>query len=551
MPSLTNKIVANIKKTNADVNSFVNTNNVVCIDTSNNRIGINTRTPRYSIDISGLGPTNVIYVNKMIVSDNATIGDISCTNNIDASGAFIRHINYTSISGSTIKSKQLITISAEIVDLCINNIRLNTLAAYRIDSSLIYINNGGILAGDISINNLVITGRFSGGNNTSFTELNLTTSKIDTMNSTNSFIKNIDCSSIKVDTSANFNGLTNINNIINISYGSFQTLSGNILKATSIIGTTISCEHLGTKDCSINGTLTVSNIKDLNGNDIIRSGGLVVSTGTSVFSGLTVSDILKINNSCDISNLKITRKLDFSNNASLIMPTYFSNTLIERKSIAVDISDSSMNIIKYYNTNNSWSNIYTKNHYASLDIKREISGNDISSITQNTQISYFIAEASNLRINLINNNYKYIPLDFKLIGSKVANSGRDIFKIVDISSNKPSGKLIVPDISGVYEINASVSMKYLNRIPGDVEPNTYCFGLYNSILDSDISYIYLENMNNILTFDNSFNYSSSSLNYIGPLFNNGDGFIFLISSAKDLDYLAIDRFNGSIKLLNY
>lgn len=551
MSSLTNKIVANIKKTNADVNSFVNTNNVVCIDTSNNRIGINTKTPRYSIDISGLGPTNVIYVNKMIVSDNATIGDISCTNNIDVSGAFIRHINYTSISGSTIKSKQLITISAEIVDLSINNIRLNTLAAYRLDSSLIYINNGGILAGDISINNLVITGRFSGGNNTSFTELNLTTSKIDTMNSTNSFIKNIDCSSIKVDTSANFNGLTNINNIINISYGSFQTLSGNILKATSIRGITISCEHLGTKDCSINGTLTVSNIKDLNGNDIIRSGGLVVSTGTSVFSGLTVSDILKINNSCDISNLKITRKLDFSNNASLIMPTYFSNTLIESKSIAVDISDSSMNIIKYYNTNNSWSNIYTKNHYASLDIKREISGNDISSITQNTQISYFIVEASNLRINLINNNYKYIPLDFKLIGSKVANSGRDIFKIVDISSNKPSGKLRVPDISGVYEINASVSMKYLNRIPGDVEPNTYCFGLYNSILDSDISYIYLENMNNILTFDNSFNYSSSSLNYIGPLFNNGDGFIFLISSAKDLDYLAIDRFNGSIKLLNY
>jgi len=63
--SLTNKIVANIKKTDADVNSFVNTTNVVCIDTSNNRIGINTKNPRYSIDIIGTGPNNMISVNKL------------------------------------------------------------------------------------------------------------------------------------------------------------------------------------------------------------------------------------------------------------------------------------------------------------------------------------------------------------------------------------------------------------------------------------------------------------------------------------------------------
>jgi hypothetical protein len=99
-------------------------------------------------------------------------------------------------------------------------------------------------------------------------------------------------------------------------------------------------------------------------------------------------------------------------------------------------------------------------------------------------------------------------------------------------------------------------MRYLNKIPGDVEPNTYTFGIYslktNSInLNTDISYIYTENKNNILAFDNSFNYSSSSLNYVGPLFNSSNAFIFLISSTKDLDYLVIDTFNGSIKLLNY
>ena len=92
-------------------------------------------------------------------------------------------------------------------------------------------------------------------------------------------------------------------------------------------------------------------------------------------------------------------------------------------------------------------------------------------------------------------------------------------------------------------------MKYLNRIPGDVEPNNYSFGLYDSSLNSTNCYV--EHTNNILTFDNSFNYSSLSLNYIGPLFNNSNGFIFLISSAKDINYLVIDRFSGSIKLLNY
>ena len=108
--SLTNKIVANIKKTNADVKSFVDTSNVVCIDTSNNRIGINTKTPRYSIDIIGTSPSNLIYVNKLEVGASASIRDISCLNNIDASSASIKYINYTNISGDNINSNSLTNI---------------------------------------------------------------------------------------------------------------------------------------------------------------------------------------------------------------------------------------------------------------------------------------------------------------------------------------------------------------------------------------------------------------------------------------------------------
>jgi len=552
--SLTNKIVANIKKTDADVNSFVNTTNVVCIDTSNNRIGINTKNPRYSIDIIGTGPNNMIYVNKLLIENIAIIKDISCLNNIDASSATLQHINYTTISGNSIISKAIVTISANIIDLSISRLKLNDLSATNIDASYLRVSNGGDLSGHIIVRKLTVLGDFSGGNATSFSSLVIANSSLATMNSINSYIQNIDCSTIKVDTSANFRGDVFCRKNIDLSSGSFITLSGNILYANNFRGISISCERLVTQDCSINGTLQVNKIEDLSGRSIIGEGGaLNVNTLGSRFTGLSVTETLTIDNNCDISNLRINRKLDFSNVASLIMPTYsLVHSLRQSKSIAIDISDMSMNIIKVYNSNSSWSNIYTKTHYASLDINRELSGNDISSITINAQPNYFIENSNNLIINLANNNkYKYIPLSFKIIGSKIAYSGEGIFKILDISSTSRNGKLKVPDICGVYEINATISMKYLNRIPGDVEPNTYIFGLYNSVLNSDISYIYLENANNILTFDNSFNYSTSMLNYIGPLFNNSDGFTFLISCTKDLDYLVIDRFNGSIKLLNY
>ena len=546
--SLTNKIVANIKKTNADVKSFVDTSNVVCIDTSNNRIGINTKTPRYSIDIIGTSPSNLIYVNKLEVGASASIRDISCLNNIDASSASIKYINYTNISGDNINSNSITTISANILDLSISRLTLKDLSTGYLDASYLRVYNTVDVCGNMTIKNLTVTGDFSGGNSRSFTSLIISSSTLTIMNSTNSYIRNIDCSAIKVDICANFIGNVFCRNNIDISGGSFQTLSGNILNSVNLRALTISCERLVTNDCSINGTLQVNKIQDLCGNSIIEAGGaFIVNTLGSTFAGLRVSESLIIDNNCDISNLRINKRLDFSANASLILPTYsLNNTSNEPNSLALEMLNISMNRIKIYNSNSSWSNMYTKTHYASLDLNREISGNNV--------VNYVIENSNNLIINNASTNiiYKYIPLQFKLINSSPANSGTNIFNIldiVDISSTKLKGKLSVPDLSGIYEINATVSMKYLNRIPGDVEPNNYSFVLYDSSLNSDMCYV--ENTNNILTFDNSFNYSSLSLNYIGPLFNNSDGFVFLISSAKDINYLVIDRFNGSIKLLNY
>ena len=545
--SLTNKIVANIKKTNADVKSFVDTSNVVCIDTSNNRIGINTKTPRYSIEIIGTAPSNLIYVNKLEVGASASIRDISCLNNIDASSVSLRKLHFITLSGDNINSNSLTTISANILDLSISRLALRDLSTINLDVSYLRVSNRVDVCGNMTIKNLTVTGDFSGGNSTSFTSLIITSSTFTTLNSTNSYIRNIDCSAIKVDICANFNGNVFCNNNIELSGGSFQTLSGNILNSVNLRALTISCERLVMNDCSINGTLIASNINDLSGNPIIQ-GGSIITRGdtTSSFGNITVTTKLNIQNNCDISNLRITKRLDFGTNASLIMPTYSLNSASEQRSLAFEMLNISMDRIKIYNSNSGWSNIYTKTHYASLDLNSEISGNSTSSITVNNVVNYFIDNSDHL---IYNTNYKYIPLQFKIIGDKTATSGINIFNILDISSTKPSGKLKVPDVSGIYEINSTISMKYLNRIPGDVEPNNYSFGLYDSSLNSTNCYV--EHTNNILTFDNSFNYSSLSLNYIGPLFNNSNGFIFLISSAKDINYLVIDRFSGSIKLLNY
>jgi hypothetical protein len=127
--------------------------------------------------------------------------------------------------------------------------------------------------------------------------------------------------------------------------------------------------------------------------------------------------------------------------------------------------------------------------------------------------------------------------------------------------------------SGIYEINASVTLSYNNTISGDVEPNDFTFGLYdNAIVYTNInsstintnvtvetSFNYVKNKNLILAFDNSYNYSSVSLNYIGPLYNyihlNSSnykrGVCYLVNSQKDISNFNVEYFSSTIKLLNY
>ena len=65
------------------VDQNFNTNNMICIDTSENRIGINTLDPSYSIDISGGGIRteslflkNFDFSNSLTQAPSFTIGSL-------------------------------------------------------------------------------------------------------------------------------------------------------------------------------------------------------------------------------------------------------------------------------------------------------------------------------------------------------------------------------------------------------------------------------------------------------------------------------------------
>ena len=72
-----NKIISTINSVSRDYTYTPDTNNLICIDTSNNRIGINTLDPQYSLHISG----GTIFCRNLYVTE---ISSVSMKNVIDS-----------------------------------------------------------------------------------------------------------------------------------------------------------------------------------------------------------------------------------------------------------------------------------------------------------------------------------------------------------------------------------------------------------------------------------------------------------------------------------
>lgn len=177
-----NKIVTSISAL-TDTIVMPNTNDVVCIDTENSRIGVKTSSPAYDIDVSGtlktntlrLGPNAIISISndRIFTSTPITINELSCNslttnnletrNNMTASSLFFvnnirpfNSVNPLNISGNVVMDSSLTLLNN--ARLFVNNINpllgsrdISINGNLRIDGSL---NINGVLS---SLNAPVIT----------------------------------------------------------------------------------------------------------------------------------------------------------------------------------------------------------------------------------------------------------------------------------------------------------------------------------------------------------------------------------------------------------
>ena len=534
--SITNKLIANINKTSNTNQDFGINSNIICIDTQNNRLGINTKTPQYSIDISGTNISNSIRATKFI-------GDISsndiCCNNVDTT--FIKS-NFGRIT----------TISADYIDVSdidIKNLSLNTL-----DISSIVSNSGEFI--ELSCNNLTLFGNldFCGNNqiidftninlefpsDLSFTKLrvkgegnnSLTTISgeyIDT-----SFITCTDLSSSGTIIGNNLSILSNATFHSDVSFNNGFSVSGEALFYGNVVFF---------KDISINGTADISQIKcndylDSSGIPIITVDGNITRFKNVDCSYLTVHYDASINGKLDVSNLKVNYLLDTS---AILLPDS-SNNLSNERLIYLDKTDinTSLNKLNIGTINNNY-NIKLQKVYCHLDLSDNALGNNPS--YNSTTNSWFINNPSNLDISYQSNTgyitYKYVP--FKLNTSEIITISNN--KFIDLSN------IEINLNNDIFDIHANICLRFLNRVPGDVEPNYYEFGLYKydtngqgQITDSN-SNNYPKTKNTIMVFDNSYNYANSSINYIGKVDQN---LAFAIYSPKDLSFIKIENFSATL-----
>ena len=98
MTSSVNKLIGTFAQVNINIDSIDDiTEKCIIIDTSENRIGINTIYPQYEIDVSGGGTikTDNLIINKLIINHLPKHDDVNFDSN--PIGTVYSHDNYLKI----------------------------------------------------------------------------------------------------------------------------------------------------------------------------------------------------------------------------------------------------------------------------------------------------------------------------------------------------------------------------------------------------------------------------------------------------------------------
>lgn len=542
--STINKIIANVQRTstNLEVANFYNDQRLVTIDSSNNRIGINTLHPKHAIDISyrPLLDISDLTINTpyLIVNQHANFTeDISC-NNAD-------------ISNLTVG--RLITKIIDLNDIDVNSI-ISTTSTLSTINSIDIINQQTIITHELSCNQ------------SNFNTINIPEDGTINCNGT------METKNIQISSGGTFNCDESVDFIINgnLKYGSltpksettltsFPNLDVNNLDVSylkvreELSANTIMCDNLNTTSFQFDGDLLISNLTVKN---IIRSeqSSLFDIQGIDTINSnnIITSNIICTNNST-ISNININNQLDCSStNLGIILPDIhrldnnFINLNKQDNQLYFDNVTDAFRV--YSNITEKHETCLTRQRWCKLGLDTTAYGNQISN-TGNT-----IIDASNLIVQS-NNDYRYYKLVPFIID--LSSNYQDFTIDKSIYITNISGDLVnyltINDTNQIYQIDANICIQYLNKYPGDVEVTHYEFIVYNSF-DIDFNgHIHPQHSikNQIFSIDTSYNYASSSFNLI---FNSSSpdnkiNFLLASTSLENLEQLRIDSFNSSIKCI--
>lgn len=552
--SVTNKLVANIRQANVISKNFFEGTNVVCIDTSNSRIGIDTKNPTWSIDISGVEPYN----------------GVKC-HNLDISGT-------ADISYALIKYLKAPTISADNVN--ISFIYINELSGNLIDISEVVFNN---ISGDFIYSNNFIKGNiieFSGGVILNDLSIN------GTLRSNDFIFTKIDFSSVSIDTSfttqstseSKFNGKVEFLNTDNpVQY---LTLSGNHINTFSI-----SCDNLQlTKQADFS---SINVLNDASFNTINVSSSAIfssISSDSIYINGISLDQFVtnKTTNlyesgsntqKLDIDTLK-GKKLYINRNGSNFgeEEKFYDSSInvIDRLRISkiLDFSMSNSSIILPLNIPQQ--NIKGSIYY-SLDTNGDIDGLNIitksgfetqTSNTLNDDVKLELKKTTTKSSMYIGTDFSNLN-DFSCILIKSNFGSKNDFELLNSKDKISLDNLNNEDI----EINATLTLKLINdNNSRDVDAINFEFLILGNTKEDNITFSFVKNMNTILVFDNSFNYTTTSLHYIGKhksldipsentyshanLISYDTSYIFFGISYENTDKrLELVNFNASIKTI--
>ena len=541
--STINKIIANVQRTstNLEVANFYNDQRLVTIDSSNNRIGINTLHPKHAIDISyrPLLDISDLTINTpyLIVNQHANFSqDISCNN------ADISNLNVG----------RLITKIIDLTDIDVNSIisrtsTLSTIISDNIDNTQ-----------TISTHDLSCT-------QSKFNSITIPSDGTLNCNGT------METKNIQISSGGSFNCHEDVNFLINgkLQYGSIEPIStiattyfpnidvsnldvSYIKVHQELSANTIICDNLNTTSFQFDGDLLISNLTvkntiranvnnkfNIEGIDTINSDNIITSHLTSTNS--------------IISNININNQLDCSStNLGIILPDIYkfdNNFVNQNKQENQLYFDNEIDAFRIYSKITEKHEVcLTRQRWCKLGLDTMAIGNELS-ITGNT-----IIDVSNLIIQSNNDNryYKLIPFIIDLSSNYQDFSIDTSIYITNILGDLVN-YLTINDTNQIYQIDANICIQYLNKYPGDVEVTHYEFIVYNEF-DLDFNgHIHPQHSikNQIFSIDTSYNYASSSFNLIFNSSNpkNKINFLLASTSLENLQQLRIDSFNSSIKCI--